>query len=76
MVVGSYEAHELLKAKLQAKAEKEIQKVLTQQVKYEYDKEQLECSIWKRMVQRKCLDEHQKTPTCQKKRLLLDKTPK
>ena len=28
------------------------------------------------MIQRKCLDEHQKTATCKQKGLLLDKTPK
>ena len=45
-------------------------------MEHEYDKEKLECSVCKRMIQRKCLDGHQKTPTCQHKWFLFDKTAK
>jgi len=60
-------------SKQKAKEQKEIEKQLKKQLKEEYEKEKLECSICKRMIQRKCLDAHQKTARCQKTELLLDK---
>ena len=74
MVGGSGEAHELLQANLQTKAKQERENILKQQL--QDDKEKLECSVCKRMVQRNCMREHQKTPTCNKKGLLLDETQK
>ena len=35
-------------------------------------KEQIECSICKKLIQRKCLDKRQKTSRCQKKELVLN----
>jgi hypothetical protein len=60
MVVRKGEADALLKAKLQAKAKQETEKILKQELQDEYDKEKLECSICKRMIQRSCIHEHQK----------------
>ena len=73
---GKGKAYEILIAKQQSKTEKEILHILKQELKDESDKEELECLVCKRMIQRKCMQEHQKTPTCQKKGLLLDKTQK
>ena len=50
------------------KQNKKEKNTLKQQV--QDDKEKLECSVCKRMVQRNCMREHQKTPTCNKKGLL------
>ena len=50
----------------QAKQQKEIEKQLKKQDE-EYEKEKLECSICKRMVQRKCLDAHQKQQDVKRK---------
>ena len=43
------------------KAEKERHIALEQHVKYEYEKERIECSLCRRMIQRKSLDEHKNT---------------
>jgi uncharacterized membrane protein len=50
--------------------------LLKQELKDESDKEKLECLVCKRMIQRRCMHEHQKTPTWQNKGLLLDITQK
>ena len=54
------EAHEILRAKQQAKTWKEKQKVLKEQLQDEHDKEKLQCSVCKRMIQRNCMSEHKK----------------
>ena len=64
------------KAKQQAREEVERQNNLKKQLQDEYDKEKLECSVCKRIIQRSCMSSHQKTATCMKKGLLLDETQK
>ena len=59
-----------------AKAKTEREKLLKEQQQEAYAKEQLECPVCKRMIQRKCMHEHQKTKTCQRNGLLLDETQK
>jgi len=53
-------------------AEKEKEK--QHRIKQQYEKEQIECTICKKFIQRKCLDKHQQTKSCQKNGLLLDET--
>ena len=69
-------AYEILVAKQQSKTEKEILQILKQELKDESDKDELECLVCKWMIQIKFMQEHQKTQTCQKIGLLLDKTQK
>ena len=54
------QAYEKIIAKQEAREERERQNKLKQELQNEYDKEKLECSVCKRIIQISCMLAHQK----------------